>query len=480
MRADVAIGAHGWTVRDTDPEPTAPLAASIVGDGMQLVRALPTDRPWPVTPQPARVQLTLYAASSLDLADIVLGTPVSVRWRSPRDAATPLEVFDGLVSDVQLSPHWLGVQASVVAVDYRAQLAELQVTPSGVGSSEIITDRADRWMSEVGLPPLTWVPVAGEPDPRTTIAYFPPDVQSPNVDASVDKVSLGDSLDQLFSWWITVGYAVGAGHAYAAMNRGVARYVAVPLFSAYDGNGLRTLTGWGFTPMFRDARIGVLPGLFADTGGGVYGIVMDPHTDPAGLDPIVSAGVVDFDASYYQSKGVAVPNTIVASWVTEVVPDTEYAVIKRVFSNGDVPAVVAEVESLPASDITALIGGFYLPEQGTTALSWSAEEFRWALYADAPGRYVPALGQQLTIIDTLSPSNPRGLSYFSGLLSGYTLTVTRARPVVTFNLRSATGRLLSDAADPGIQWGDIPAGVTWAQLRARETWDDYKLVRRTP
>lgn len=478
MRADVAIAGHGWTVLDTDPRPEPPLSASFVGDGLQLVRALPTDQPWPALPNPARCQLSVYAASALELADIVLGAPVSVRWRSPREAATALEAFDGLVTDVELVPHWLGVRLNVVAVEYYAQLNELQVTGPGPGgdTGEVLTDRAARWLTEAGQPsPLVWVPVGGEPDPRTSIPLFPPTVASKSADD--EKASLGVMLDKLMSGWITNAYEVG--RTYGAQNRGPARFQHVPVFSAYDSNGLRTLTGWGFTPLFRDSRVGVLPGLFGDTGDG-WGVVMDPLTAPAGRDPVVSASLVDFDAAYYQAKGVAVPNTISATWV-ELVTDTERKVWTYVESNGDAPAVVAELDTGATFDNASQVADFYLPEQGTTALSWSAESFTWRLYADAAGRYLPAeLGRQVTVVGTLGPSNPRGLDYFAGLLSGYTLTVSRARPVVSFDLRSATGRLLSDAADLGVRWSDIPAGVTWSELREQQTWDDYKLVRRAP
>lgn len=478
MRADVAIGSHSWTVRDTDPAPTAPLAASVVGDGLQVVRALPTDQPWPALPTPARCQLSIYAASSTELADIVLGVPVSVRWRSPRDAADPLESFDGLVTDVDLVPHWLGVRLNVVAVDYYGQLNELQATPAPRnGAIEDVIERANRWLREAKQPELTWVPIGAEPNPIDTIDEYPPTVASKSVEDRTTKQSLGAMLDKLMSGWITFAYQTG--QVYGANNRGPARFQVVPLFSAYNAGGLRTLTGWGFTPMFRDSPVGVLPGAFGDTGDG-YGVVIDPAAPPAGRDPIVSADVVDFDAAYSQSKGIAVPNTVSATWVELGATVDDLTIHTDVVANGDQPAVVAELDTSATFDNGKVIAKFYLPEPGTTALSWSAESFVWLLHADAPGRYLPTeLGRQVTVVGTLPSSNPRGLAYFYGLLAGYTLTVSRARPVVTFDLRSAAGRLISSSADPGARWDDLPAGVTWDQLRDWETWDDYKLLRRT-
>lgn len=85
------------------------------------------------------------------------------------------------------------------------------------------------------------------------------------------------------------------------------------------------------------------------------------------------------------------------------------------------------------------VANFYLPNVvvvGASDLRWSADTFVWQLKAAPAGSYLPALQTLVTVAGIDPRWGPRGVD-FTGVLSGYTLTVDRLRPTLSFELRDA-------------------------------------------
>lgn len=451
---DVKVAGHTWTVTDLDPAtpgPTAPLT---------IRHALPEDELWPAQPLPQVATFGLVAVDAADLSDVVKGAPASLALTAAPNP-DPV-VFGGTVTDVEMSPARFrpdpddhattvdGVRVSVTAVGYLAQLWEETVTVSR-NDFPGARDRLYDLFEDTPWPDGPQSPWLSGFDTN----YF--DNYATGANYEIDGESLGPYLAELLRLWLWDHDDTGE----------LTRFVIAPNLDPVTRELMPGADAWRLDPVSNVTTLTPIADLEETPEG--WGVV------PAG--GTIDTGLVDRDARFTQRKGDLVNKVVMPYYRAD-----ESKIKTTSVSNGDTPSVAhmlgnrekawvyvfgdAEVDQIAKG-----IAGFYLPPAASDA--WGADTVMWRMGRDEPGRLPPALGELVVLAPIPETQNPNGRSWHVGLVRSWTLTL----PDETVELQLAAPQGHTTPGPGRLAWSDLPAAVTWDQLRPDHTWNDADLLQ---
>jgi hypothetical protein len=393
----------------------------LLADPLTITRSLPQSDLFPLQPDPATATFAVVTPTAADLDTLALGSPVAITYWSPYIAFTPpTEAFYGRVADVQVTPGeylvghdeagdpiiWNALH-QVTCVDYLADIAEDQITWGqdylSLGGDNMLTEDlvAEVW-DQLGMGDLVYEEYDGE-TPWNTGPY----VGVPNNTTDTGGAAF---LEQLLAQWALDDDLTTP-----------ARYVLDQNIDAFTG--------------LPDAD---QPYILRVAGKNLPATA-DDYLDPPDPDnlTVVDADHVDLGATTYTLRKY----------------DGVTRVIAYPAEDSDLPRMDAEHGSSPhvtikfASTIVqgpALIGAaighlariatLYLPAD-VARNRYAADAFTWRLHAAPEGSFLPALGAPVAVDGIDAAWTPSGLTWFTGRLTGYTLTIATKRPVLEFTLR---------------------------------------------
>lgn len=495
---DLAVAGNSWTVTNLDPATPGPAAP------LTLRHALPDDQLWPSQPLPMVATFGLVVASAAELVDVVEGADVHIAFTAPPNP-DPV-YFDGDVSDVEIDPVRFrpdpddptvvdGVRVSVTAIGYLAQLWEEPTTidegngdPDNNGTSFAFNRLNAMFTGEEAAapPPFTWpdeapdmVPVPNPSNlaPSWLWNQFPLTSMAP---LNVAGEAMGPHIDAILRVRLWATSPTGDVADLLPPKRIILEANVDPVTRALESpNAWKAALVSNQVPVPAAADLELTP-----TG---WGVVVDPDAGGA----VISAGRVERDIRFVQRKRANVSRVIVPYF------DSLDAKVHSLSStNGKTPTVQAtlpgEGGDLPATARlpTNLVDGsgeypdtpnhairrvadFYLPEGHVDA--WGVDTVTWRLDRDTAGRTPPALGSLVVIAGVPESQNPNGRTWVSGIVKSWTLTLPDA--TVELDLLPSVGKEVPDPAGDRLTWAELPAGVTWDQLRPDHTWADADLLR---
>lgn len=493
----LAVGTPGgtpldWETTSEDPKPidyTTGGVAGLVLDGATLTRRLPEAEPWPCQPDPAVLVFQVAGETATELAaQLVKGAPVAYRIGQWSTSWVLADWFTGYITEVTLDARDGYTVANVTAVDWVASLAEV-VIGAEVWPIESAQDRINRVIDLV---------YAQAPELMPTWDYAGPDdipVLGNHVGLASRDVDARTALDvilEVLSCWVT-GYTTTEPYSWG----GYGRYQWV----AYHADWSDDVTaGWGgagtFTNLLRldgwrarsrtvaDAQLP--PAVFADTGHG-WGVVMSPTSDT----PVLDAGAVELPVRWSQRIG-DIPNVsvVVVNFAGYTAGQDKYTIRwqwpyaerkPRVKIKRDVPiemSVAPDAVYMSGVDAGFKLAFLLIPDTTNPTNSWATDDLTWTpAHEDGYRQWPFSLGENLTVTDVDPDAHPATTPWVHGQLDGYTVKVTDGFPVVAFTTRPQ----LRDSIHPDvITLGDLPAGVTLAELDPALTLHDTRLLRKAP
>lgn len=368
-----------------------------------------------------------------DLEDVKLGSTVAITYRSPYVAFTPAtEAFYGRVADVQTAPGeylvghdegtgepiYYAALHTITCVDYLADLED-QVR-WGVDYYSLsrptapITYLLEDFFDQAGMGDLVFEAYDGDSTPES------PWVRVPDDDT---ETGVRELIETLLAQWALTGDT-----------RGPARYVLDQNVSG--GTGLPDPDQpWLLRLAFKN--IDPAADDYLDT------------PDPAHMS-VIDADTVDLGATTYTlRKFDAVRKVIVypsppgsAAWGVGLTKATEALAVTG--SVVKIPTLITIDSTYVGGGSTGLLSDaqpwidalaeFYLPADVPRA-RYAADAFTWRLHAAPEGSFLPDLGEVVAVDGITADWTPTGLTWFTGRLTGYTLTIANKRPVLEFTLR---------------------------------------------
>lgn len=474
----VEVGAYSWDVTGNDIDNDV-AATYGLADPLVIAQRWPDSDLAPnVQPNPMEATLSVIAPDSTTYA-FALGDPVAVEFYSQGGFTGNGQTFYGRVATLTSAPHDLGVIYTLGCIDYTVDLQETEPVGRSNYAAETLFARVDRIMDAIRLPHLSPQPPTGS----TTTNLLKLRAASPQ--------SPYDMLYQLLGEWNVNVAADEFGNAATVgkhptrpiliQNISGRRLAAVPYGLSWDKNGRRI----AYAP---PARLATVAGKLSIT-------VAAANSSPTTLAPIIDAGNVEFDTTFTQVKGPASVSRVVVvdgdntaygggdsgtlfgdiDWPNN--PPTTRVVAN--YSAPDWPNVPGEAASLQLT---------LAPDQATGRPDpkppWSVGDLTWLVWNEPVNWRMPGLGDLLTVARVLASKSPVAREWLAGVVSGWTLTVAKGRPVVTLSLLSASLNVAQRNRDQlgatlGVASWDSPAlsTVTFAGLSTRDTFDDYRLVR---
>lgn len=430
----VRVGVHVWEGAAGDPWEYGPL------DGLTITNSL-TDSPlWPSPEAPPECRFQLIAPNATELADVALGTPVAVKVTF---APGKMAAFAGRVADLTSVAHPLGLIYTLNCLDYSADLRE--ETVGGVAyPQENILERVNRILTEAGQP------VPAQP-PRS------PDQQWPIEVAIIaarepEAANAYDLIDHTLSQWAVEFYQE------FTETQGYGRAQLVAQTSTQTGEWL----GWRYQMAYE--LVGYSGVLALENVAGVWELqaVAGPTVFPA--------DAVDYGATWAITKATQPTRvTLVAEQLL-----TGSAVL--IADQGVVPPINAELScELTSSYYAEKVPAMYLPDPRLGSSAWTADAFTLYLEQLEPGKLLPGLGSLVTVSGLPEDQTPSGRSWYTAMLSSWTLTVANESPVYTFQLsRPGTGPTYTSdllqwnspalQAAPKARWSTMDPTMTWRDL----------------
>jgi hypothetical protein len=486
--------------RTGTPDLTTGSSPGLVLDGVQLVRSLPEDEPWPCQPNPTVLSFQVAAPTASELATaLVAGAPVAYRIGQDADSIltepvgewwTLADWFTGYVTDVTIEARGGHSVASVTALEWPAALGEVIIgaTPWPM---EAAATRVGRVMAEVRdtapeLPYEWWYRDGDSPPASYHVGLAAADVDH--------RTALDVLLEVLRAWVLgtTLDPRDGTFARYrVAARHGTNTEVGNALAAGWNGSDpsgfldLLTIQGWELQAetVAPDTRP---PALFGEVSPGVWGVVMSPLMGWP-VASTVPGGEVELPAKWSQRIG-GIPNTAVV-----VVPFTGYTAGQgrytfrwalpqaqrkpRVRIKREAPiefSVADDSEYQDGVSATFRLAFLLVPDTINPHTSWGTDELVWRAQGAAYLGWPFQLGALVTVTDVDPAAHPAGTPWIHGQLASYTVRITDGHPVVTF----ATRAQLRDSIDPAVlQLANIPAGVTLAELDPALTLHDLRLLR---
>lgn len=491
LRTRLKVGTVDLTELSTDG--TQPELADVhIVDPVTIVQELPDGKLWPAQ-ETESASFRLYAPNAGLLATVVEGAPVDITVGTPRaTGATELIRFRGRVTDAVLRSHRQGCLIDVTCMDYlHADFGE-RVVGDVPWAQEPVLDRIGNIMGAMGLPDpvvaLVTDPIT-DPMPLGIGAI----VRARDVDA---QPALG-LLEKLLDAWAFDVDAELTARGYADQYlRGTltpgttsARALLVPFLIDAAGD----VTQWALvrrlaaaTPWVTSAGLVAESGMFEEGPDGWGVAVPGSGVDRSPLT--IGGGYVDLSSAAYVQRRGKRPTRVSCTYWSGVSADVEET---ATVSNGDPQPVIHRMESDLISQVVvapfgslgqsaAMAARMYLPDPGGT--DWYADTYRWRWYADidAQARPLPRVGDVLTVAPVQDRHSPLDRPWYTGMLTGIVWSMTDGRPVADLTIRPELRKLLYHDPEGGLQWDQLPVGVTWDDLNPRDTWTDYRLLRSEP
>lgn len=488
-------GVLDWETTTDDPAPadfTTGPTPGLVLDGLTLVRKLPEGETWPCQPEHPVLTFHVAAAAAHTLsAQLVKGAPVAFRMGQLGPVEWELaDWFTGYVTDVQLEARDGYTMATVTAIDWLVTLAEVSVDqetwPLEAAATRVgrimawVEQEAPEVANEWGYERAEDMPVLGD---HVALATRPGD----------SRGAL-DLLLEILRCWVVRQAGIG-DFTYARYGVSLQHdndYIA--LRSGWSGRpdtfGTEMLAPDTWRLRLHTAHPGETPppAYLGDLGGGVWGVLMD--ADPE-LGSAVAAENISLPVRWGQRIG-DVPNVaiVVADFAGYDAGGGKYRVRwqlpqtvrkPRVKVKVDVPlefGVADDATYLDGVSATYNLAFLLIPDTVNPGTSWGTDELTYrASGEDGYHRWPFVLGQLITVTDVDPDAHPGNTPWIHGLCDAYTVRVTDGFPVVDFTTRPQ----LRDSIHPDVLLlGDIPAGVTLAELDPTMTLHDTRLLRATP
>lgn len=475
----IKAGPYDWTV-------TKNMGASIgdVLDGLKVATAWSEDNPIQGEPGPWTASFGVIVDTIRDVADLVIGSPVTITvWYdephalfpgNPDSMRLPLVHYMGRVSDLDASPTKKGrMLVQVTSTDYLVDLAERTVG-SAAWPQELVADRVTRIFNEAGVPcPVDFLygtvaardaePVdalsavqgcmANEVDPSLPSARYAVPVPTFTMlnpaDPADPRYDFGDAPDPFMPYTFMTGFK-------------------------------RPVNGNADTPFN-------LPCVLALVGG-VVTVVLDPTGDP-GANMILPASMALRDTAWHKARSTRPDAVTVTSptgaWYYRTLPNA-------------VPIEFRFESDLVATGDLIVKGDYLLPDQVEDG--WSLDEVK---FFDLPEGVAPpwlvSYGaqdgtRQLAIIDgVLAGQNPNGGNYYPGMVTNAAIEFRKGNYEITLQMRSDIPRpygwtveMLADLAPllpPYLNCSNLAAdptlgATTPADLDPLVTPYDLRTVRR--
>ena len=415
-----------WVFYPTDP-------IGVLADPLTITRSVPQSDLWPLQPDPATATFTVVTPTAADLADVKIGTRTSITYQSPPAAFSAVtEAFYGRVADVQITPGeylvghdedgapiYYAALHTITCVDYLADLED-QVR-WGVDYYSLsrptapITYLLEDFFDQAGMGDLVFEAYDGDTTPDSPWVRVPDD----NTETGVREI-----IETLLAQWALTGDS-----------RGPARYVI-------DQN-VDPTTGLPDPDQPYAMRLA-----FKNIDPAADDYLDAP--DPAHMT-VIDAAHVDLGATAYTGRKFDAIRKVITYPSPPGSAAWGVGLTRAAASLSGTPGSTVKIATGITIDSTYVGGGatgllsdaqpwiddladFYLPADVPRA-RYAADSFTWRLYAAPEGSFLPNLGDVLAVDGISAAWTPTGLTWFTGRLTGYTLTIATKRPTIDFTLR---------------------------------------------
>lgn len=482
---------------DGDDIPGNVAAAYGLADPLTITQKLSEDSRLPLShPEPDEATFQLIAPDNTTYQDLAMGDQVAVYlWPAKAQVGTPVTFF-GRVAALSSQPHDLGVLLSVSCVDYTADLAEL---PVGLVAYpvEAAAARLNRITDEAGLPRFTVVRPAG-------FTTMPNNVMAARSAGQADAYS---ALRELLYASAFVSSFDEAGTAFAGTHSPTLVGVLSPNITADLLDPTTPFTIRYASPVAR--RVAYAPPLRIVNTAGVYGVKADTaYGSAASGTPVIAASRVTFAPAFTQLKGGGLANVSVGANAQGTRYVWDWRAVRDNWATGGAtwgiggwnpyysqlgtltaPQVVQELESIMDAswdaDGSLIVQHYRVPYATEGLAAWAVGTLTWQLWAEPAVWRRPQLSELLTVAGAVAGKLPNVREWVSGLVKATTLKVENGRPTLDVDLAPPSYDFVANREQLGSSLGvvsmDSPilTGVTLAQLKARDTLNDYTMVRGT-
>lgn len=495
---------YALNVPTGDDTPGNVAAAYGLADPLIITQALSSDARLPMShPEPDEATVAIIAPDATTYGDMDLGDPIAVQlYPQAAYAGTPVQFF-GRIAALQGDPHDLGVKLTLSCVDYTADLAELPI-----GATAYPVERADlrlaRIVAEAGLPAFGFNGLGAITAPQGMLVAARPA-------GTTDLYShLRDLLDTMIVGPLTdengTALTTPPGH-YIPMRTYLVQKVTGGLLDPITPFSLQIgkpyTRRFAYAPPYRLVNV-----------AGTYSVqVSAADSSPTTGAPILDGGRVAFAPTFTKVKGGGLPNVTLAtdaqgdryvwdwrsvnnSWATGGAYWGPGGWIPYGFSspaNASAPQNIQEITSIldatngggPALVASFLAEGYRVPFRPDPFTSWGVGTMTWQAWSEPSPWRRPDLTELLTVARAQVGKLPNQREWVSGLVIGTTVRVERGRPTVDIDLAPPSYDFVGNREDLGASLGvvsmDSPiiSGVTLAQVKARDTLNDYSMVRGT-
>lgn len=455
------LGAYSWTVHDNDNGagtfgPGVPILAGpfTTSRGVPNADLAPLCQP---TAETASIQVIAATVTDLDLLQI--GDAVTLRYfgaTAPGVGDAPIVEFTGRVSTLEAQPHKLGVLFTVGCVDYTADLGE-GIVGTAAYPSETIDSRIRRVLIEAGLNSPAGVALYG----GTATIPLPSTLAARAASPATPLELMSRLVAQYRMEFTGFPNSVGVAYFYPVTTppRGLSNYSSGAAVLDNTNGPYNIGTIFRSPPFSAPLRVTLVAGVYKLTGSAA-------NTAVGGVT-VAEAARVDMSTRFAQRKGDAI-NSIKAtsdSWGTVGV------------SWAPPPAtVVATVETdlTTVADGSALAIVYLPPLRPTGNILWVCDGMTWEVDAEPGSFRPPDVGRGFLVANMLGKWSPLEREWYTGVCSGWTFTVDDGIPkldvgVMPWNVDG------SKAIQP-FKWSDAVAGMTWANMSTRDTYQDYALA----
>jgi len=477
-----------------------------LADPLVIKQSLPISDRGPLAhPDPEEATITLIAPNSTTYAAIALGDPVAiVVYPAVAYAGTSVR-FCGRVAGMTSEPHDLGVKLTLSCVDYLADLRELPVGKIANWPIESARNRVDRICDELGIQhaALNFTAVA----PTFTL-------QAARTASEIDAYSaIVQALDGWYQTMLedeTQTAFAGGGHTQnyrPCMQQNLTGADEAGLLYEPQPFVLR-LQAVSRTSPLATRRSAYAPPARLSNLAGVRTVTMAAaDSSPSTGAPILDAARVSFGVVYSQAKGQGLANVVIATDAAgnRLVYDW------RTVSNWSVPsgftgsqpwwyqggppalpavagpAIVATIDSqLDATDPGgpgSMVNVYRPPFRPEPRLNWLVGTLTWQAWKEPSNWRRPELTELLSVANVVVGKLPTNREWVVGLVGATALNIEKGRvtfdiDLLPFSYDYDLNRWVKGSSLGTVSYDSpIIAGVTFAQLAARDTFNDYAIVR---
>lgn len=473
-----------------------------LADPLTIKQSLPNDpRGIMAHPDPEEATLTLIAPSSTTYADIALGDPVAILVYPAVAFAGTAVRFCGRVAGMNSQPHDLGVLITLTCLDYLADLREVPVGQVATWPLESARNRINRITDELGIqhPGLNFTSAAptfnqqaargiGEVDAYTAIVD--------TLDSWVQNIAEDETQTAIAGTIGAMEYRVCMQQNITGADEAGLLFTDQPFvlrIQAVSRNSPLATRRVAYAP---PARITNLAGVRTVT-------VAAADSSPSTGAPILDGARVALPVVFSQAKGQGNANVVRATtgagtqtfdWRTAVSRAIPVFNLPWWYQGGYPPLpssggpqvtqdIPSQLDTTDPGGPTQLIDAYRCPFRPDTRTNWAVGTMSWQAWKEPSNWRRPELTELLTVSNAQVGHLPTNRGWVVGLVAATTLIIAQGR--VTFDIDllpfsydyelnrqikgSSLGTISYDSA--------IIAGVTFAQLSTRDSFNDYMIVR---